>query len=98
MIEVVFDRETGEVRHSARRLTGRHARRWPLAEVSGVRTQIRRRTSPRVNRLMVETAAGPIPLEKGFGPTNRIRIAETVNAWFSEASPARLRTRAARAP
>lgn len=85
VIDVVFDRRSGEVRYSERRLTGSRIRRLPWVEVSGVRIETRRHTSPRVNRLMLETVSGPIPLEKGFGPIDRVRIAEAVNTWFSKA-------------
>ena len=83
VIDVVFDREAGEVRVSERRLTGRRARRLPLGGVSGVRARARRHTTPRRTRLTLETADGPIPLEKGFGPIDRTPIAEAINAWLS---------------
>lgn len=56
-----------------------------LDETKGVRAQTRRASPTRLNRLVPNAANGMIPLEKGFGPTDRTRIAEAVNAWRSRA-------------
>ncbi len=72
---------------SERRLTGDRKPCLRLGEVKGARTQTRRGSTTRLNRLVLETATGVIPLEKGLGPIDRTRTAEAVNAWLSRVRP-----------
>lgn len=87
-VDVVFDRTSGVVVFEEARITGRLIRRYPLSEIQ--RTTLgheRHSTTPRLNRLFLETTGGRVALERGFGPYDRTALATAINRWIDPANP-----------
>ena len=89
-VDVLFDRSTGIVTVSERRLTGTSIRRFPLAEIqrTSLRYETHQNMAPRLNRLFLEAGARSVPLERGFGPHDRTAIATEINRWLEPGDPA----------
>lgn len=85
VMDVVFDRRSGEARYSERRFTGTVRRHLPLGTVHRVELETDFRDGARPNRLILVTADGRLPLEKGFGPIDRTAVAERLNGWLASA-------------
>lgn len=88
MIDLVFDRNAAEARFVERRFTGSRARHFSLDDVIRVRQQADHDDGARLVRLALETRVnGVVPLERGFGSSDRNGIEAAINRWLEGRPP-----------
>ena len=80
----VFDRPGDLVVHEERRLTGARVMPVALSDIRGAQVRSHRdETGGRSTRLVLLTAAGELPLEKGFGQGDRRALESAINDWLT---------------
>ena len=88
VVELDFDREAGLLRFSEIRLYRRRDRDFPLTPQIRVGQQADYDEDARLTRLVLRTANGVVPLERGYGSGDRNAIEAEINAWLAETPPA----------
>ena len=77
-----FDRSAGEFTRRIARVTGATTDTLPLAEIERAALQSHWSDGTRMQRVTLQTSAGPVPLEFGFVSAEREPVVAEINNWL----------------
>ena len=80
---IVFDRTSGTLRHTLKRVTGTQTWEKPLADIERATDEGHWDSEgDRLERVTLITRDGPYPLESGFSGRSARPMVEAINAWL----------------